>query len=550
MNLWSRIARAFVAACFAAALCYEAIAFFQFPRDLSAKSTFAFEALILVSAAVVTLLPARPLPVSRRLALGAFIFAFTALVPFAFSQSAFGTHDIQSLLITARENRLGEMATVGFGSFRGRIAEQGLALLLAITGAIALARRVRWTTPILYLLAAGLLLVNPVSAYLFRLLVPNPAYARLLPERTILPPDITARPARPMNLVIVYMESIERTYRDIPETAAAFAPLARIEDRAVSARNIAQLDETGFTAGGLVATQCGVPLYPRGVFHVRTKSRATADAKVDFADFLEPVTCLGDILAADGYTGSYMNGSDLEVFSKGEFFRSHGYTRFFGRGTDPAYAADPRMNLWGLNDEVLFEAARKELATLARGDKPFVLSLLTVSTHGPDALLDDSCTFPVTEHSGLPAAINCTGLEIETLIDEVTRLGIADTTVIAVMSDHLAMKNTLEPEIAAYVDSGGQRRNFVSLIIPGSPGTIIDRPGTMIDVFPTLLDALGYDFSNNRANMGISLLSDAPTLSARMGLDALNASVNGNFHLQSYLWDGTPSFTVGLATAP
>ena len=46
---------------------------------------------------------------------------------------------------------------------------------------------VRWTTPILYLLAAGLVLVNPVSAYIFRLLVPNPAYARLVPERTILP---------------------------------------------------------------------------------------------------------------------------------------------------------------------------------------------------------------------------------------------------------------------------------------------------------------------------------------------------------------------------
>ena len=97
---------------------------------------------------------------------------------------------------------------------------------------------------------------------------------------------------------------------------------------------------------------------------------------------------------------------------------------------------------------------------------------------------------------------------------------------------------------------GGQRGKFVSLMIPGSPGTMIHPPGPMIDVFPTILDALGYDISDNRANMGISLLSDAPTLSARMGLDALNASVNGNFHLQSYLWDGTPSFTVGLATAP
>ena len=350
------VARVLAAGALSSALAYEAIAFFQFPRDLHAYSTYLFGAGILLSALAAAFLPARPAPMGRRLALTLFALAFAALVPFAFSQSAFGTHDIESLLITARENRLGEMAAVGFGSFKGRIAEQVLALVLAVLGAAGFLSRVRGSSPVIVAIGAGLALLNPLTAYAYRLIVPNPAYASLPPEHTIRAPVITGRPNKPLNLVVVYLESIEGDYRDMPETAAAFAPLAQIEDRALSARAVGQLIETGFTAGGLTATQCGVPLYPRGVFHVRVKSRTTPTAAADFSDFLSHVTCLGDILTADGYVASYMNGSDLEVFSKGELFRTHGYTRLFGRSTNPAYDADPRQNLWGLNDEFCPEA--------------------------------------------------------------------------------------------------------------------------------------------------------------------------------------------------
>lgn len=539
MTLHVRLVRGLLAGILSASLSYIAISFFRFPRDLQAPSTPIFATVIVATAALVCLVPGPSGTRFRTRTLTLFTIAATALMPFAFSQSAFGTHDVPSLLITLRENRAPEILSVGLGSFAGRLAEHALALVAAILAAVALSRQVRWAVPVLAVAAVVMLAINPVTAYLFRLVVPNPAFALIEPTRDVLAPSIIARPSVQKNLIVIYLESIERTYRDIPATADAFAPLARLEDAGFSARNIQQLAETGFAAGGMTATQCGVPLYPRGVFHVAVKNRHATGKEADFSDFLTGVQCLGDVLTGDGYVGSYMNGSALDVFSKGELFRAHGYTRLFGDEEAGALAHEVRRNIWGLNDEVLFEQAGDEVARLAAGGKPFVLSLLTISTHGPDALLDEGCAYPVTDDSGMPAAINCTGRLVAGLVDRVRALGLADKTVIAVMSDHLAMKNTLAPQIEAFEAAGGARRNLFVLIGAGQAG-VSTRAATMIDIYPTLLEALGYRLQDGRANLGVSLFAPAPNLTERLGLAQLNAAIEGNYHLQEFLWDGAP----------
>jgi phosphoglycerol transferase len=534
----ARLVRGFFAGLLSASLSYIAISLFRFPRDLQAPSTVVFAMVIIGVAGLAGLAPPRTGPARyARRAAALFIIACATLIPFAFSQSAFGTHDLQSLLITLRENRAGEMLTVGLGSFAGRLAEHAAALLVASVAALYLARRMRGGRALLTGAALALIAVNPVTAYLFRLIVPNPAFALIEPRRDILPPVILARPAQKKNLIVIYLESIERTYRDIPATADAFRPLAQLEDQGFSARNIQQLAETGFTAGGLTATQCGVPLYPRGVFHVAVKNRHNTGKEADFSDFLTGVECLGDRLAADGYVASYMNGSALDVFSKGELFEAHGYTRLFGDSEVGALARETRRNIWGLNDEVLFEKASAEIGALVATGRPFVLSMLTISTHGPDAMLDESCQYPVTSDSGLPAAIHCTGTLVSQLVATLKQRGLADTTIVAVMSDHLAMKNTLAPEIDGYTAAGGERRNLFLLLGAGRTG-VSTRPATMIDIYPTLLEALGYRLEGGRANMGVSLFAADQNLTERLGLGALNEAVQGNYRLQEYLWDG------------
>ncbi|MFN0115876.1 MAG: sulfatase-like hydrolase/transferase [Paracoccaceae bacterium] len=521
---------------FAGALAYAIVCFFHLPRNPMMAPTIWIALAIPVFVFLAVIAPKGRSPVFRRIALAAFGLTVVTTLPFSFTEAAFSTRDVNAVLMTARENRLGEMASIGLSSFRVELIAHLAALAALLLGACVLTRSVRHAVPALAVISAVILWYSPVTRFAYRQLVPNPAFALIDPQRDVRTPIIVARPIERKNLVIVYLESIEKTYGDMPATHDAFAPFLRIEQAGLSANGVGQLFGTGFTIAGQVASQCGVPLYSRGVFHTRSKARGAFDNGIDFSDFLTGTTCLGDVLTNDGYIASYMNGSDLEVFSKGDFFSAHGYSRLFGRESLPNLASESRTNLWGLNDEVLFEQAKIELAWLGRSGQPFVLSLLTLSTHGPGAMPDRSCAYPVGELGELPAAIRCTGDNVEDLIAEVARLGLSKNTVIAVMSDHLAMKNGLSGEIRDFVAGGGTRRDYFVLLGSELSGAI-DKPATTVDIYPTLLEALGYRLADGRANMGVSLLSDGPTMRQSMGLGTLNAALDGNTRLQEYLWE-------------
>jgi phosphoglycerol transferase len=186
---------------------------------------------------------------------------------------------------------------------------------------------------------------------------------------------------------------------------------------------------------------------------------------------------------------------------------------------------------------LLFEIVKDELATLSEQKQPFLLSMLTLSTHGPDAYLASDCPDISETESRIPDAIRCTGDNVQSIINEVNRLGIQDETIIFVMNDHLAMTNTLKPQLDKVVRNGAARNDFVAIIGAGDAYRS-DKAGTMLDVYPTILEALGYKLADHHANMGVSLLSDKPTLSMTIGLDQLAEAVGGNHKLQNFLWFG------------
>ncbi|NJM84308.1 MAG: sulfatase-like hydrolase/transferase [Tabrizicola sp.] len=459
-------------------------------------------------------------------------FATLLIVPFIFVNDAFGTKDMGSIMITVQENEAGRALAVGLDGF-GKDIGWHLSIILIVCSAVYVLSR---TLPMFRFAAwamVGLFLVsNPVSVAAMRMIVPNGAHALIAPEVDVHPPVITGRPTEQKNLIFVYMESIERTYRDMPVTAASFQPLAKIEDRGLSFTGLGQIAGTHFTAGGLVASQCGVPLLPKGVFNVRKKLREGVDLDLGFENFLGGIECLGDILVDDGYNASYMNGSELSIFAKGDLFKTHKYQRMFGRDSLANPAAEPRQNIWGMDDDYIFEKAKAEIAYLAAQDKPFLFSMLTIATHGPDAFVDAKCSYPAVGGSMIPAAIQCTGDHVQALIDEVDRLGLADDTVIIVLSDHLAMKNTLDPSFDAHT---GDRRNYFTVLGAGHQGQI-SKLGTTMDIYPTVLELLGYELVGRRANMGMSLISTNPTMAQRLSLKQLSKAVDGNSTLQKRLW--------------
>jgi phosphoglycerol transferase len=238
--------------------------------------------------------------------------------------------------------------------------------------------------------------------------------------------------------------------------------------------------------------------------------------------------------------GTYLNGSDVEIFSIGDFMRSHGYGKVVGLKSRRDEHKVPGQNSWGVPDATLFAEAKAELARLASGKKPFFLSLLTASTHGPNGYPEPGFSYtppvlPAVKDSFLPAAIRCTIDQTLDFVDEVERLGIANKTVIVITNDHLAMPNTLWKELRQIED-----RRAGLLVIKGGTsapaGAVCDRPATHLDTFPTILEAMGYRLRDGRANLGVSLLSGQPTLAETLGYKMLDRALAANKDIKSKVW--------------
>ena len=160
----------------------------------------------------------------------------------------------------------GDVSQYGWGIAAGLVA------LAVVAGGLWRARRWirpgsatparRWDTGIALLVFAALA-IHPVliasAAYALRFsLVAQQVEGFHDPMRD------PAGPENPRNLVILYLESLERTYMDEQRFPGLTPNLAQLEERAVTFTDLGQTDGATFTVGGMVATQCGVPLILTG----------------------------------------------------------------------------------------------------------------------------------------------------------------------------------------------------------------------------------------------------------------------------------------------
>ncbi len=530
----SRILSSGAAFLFSAAIISILINWFRFSKKLTNFPTVGFVVLALVFTAYVAIKPRWRMERTPWLALAMLLLGVIALVPFAFVYDVFGTYDLGSIMITVRDNPPTEMLFVGLGSLSDMIFEYTIIFFVLVLLGFYLSKTVPFFAQFAVLLGAVFVFASPLTKFAYQSVVPNPYHDLVDIPGDLQIPQIVSRPDEQKNIIFMYLESLERTYRDVPETAAAFAPLAQIENAGLSFDNIHQVYGAHFTAAGMLATQCGIPLLPNGIINVFRKTRERTDREVlDFEDFMNHVVCLGDILEQDGYIGSYVNGSDLAVFNKGLMFQSHGHERVFGVNVLDGPREEVYENYWGLNDATVFQYAQDELEYLVSLDRPFTMSMLTLSTHGPDAQLDPGCDYPLVLDSQIPAAIQCTGDHVVRMLEKIDELGIADNTIVVVLSDHLAMRSSISHLLQA---RDQDRRNLVTVLGAGSP-VVVSTEGTMLDVYPTILELMGYEIADSRANMGVSLLSEHSTLAQRVGVTELSKAIKQNTALQDFLWN-------------
>lgn len=349
---------------------------------------------------------------------------------------------------------------------------------------------------------------NPASHDLYRLYAPQPGRAMTTPgagvaSHYINRPKVTRTAEPPANLVYIYAESLEETYFDENLFPGLLPNLKALREQGLVFEDVSQVSNSGWTIAGMVASQCGLPLFMSG----------GGNSLSGMTDFMAGATCMGDILRQQGYFLSYMGGASTQFAGKGNFYRSHGFHKVQGleelqdKQIDSAYQSS-----WGIYDDELFEFAREELAALQQKDSPFGLFLLTLDTHHPRGHLSKSCQGLKYPHQDNPMldAVHCADRILATFIRDIQRQGLTDNTLIVLGSDHLAMKNTAYDQLQQ-----GQRKNLLVMFPPGAEsGKRIPTPASTLDIGATALALMGFELDG--IGLGRNILAQQPTLMAVM----------------------------------
>ncbi len=256
-----------------------------------------------------------------------------------------------------------------------------------------------------------------------------------------------------------------------------------------------QLLGTDYTIAGMVASQCGIPLF----------APFEGNASASMSSFFPQNICLGDILKNSGYENYFMQGANLRFAGKDVFLRSHGFDHLYGSEELKTTVADPAYrNDWGFYDDTVLDETRKKFEELSRAGKRFSLFALTVDTHHPDGFVSRTCKRQGYDIDGKNnksfSAVTCSQEHIAALIEKIKASPYFKNTVIVVSSDHLAMKNSARDELNKL-----DRSNLFFVLRGDKPQQeIIAAKRNSMDNGATVLDILGGD---NFIGLGRSTLS-------------------------------------------
>ncbi len=328
----------------------------------------------------------------------------------------------------------------------------------------------------------------------------------------------------PKNFVVLYLESVERTYLDQSLFPGLMPNLVELEKQALSFTDITEVEEAGWTIAGMVAGQCGIPLTGSG-------------AGVD--EFLPGAVCLGDLLEEQNFDLTFLGGADLDFAGKGTFYETHGFAQVEGRDELMHTLDSPDyLSAWGLFDDSLYAVATDRFDQLAQQEGPYGLVVLTVDTHHPFGYLANACGEESFQDLGnkFLDAVHCADKMAAEFIHHVLNSPDFEDTILVVLSDHMAMPNQVRDQLEQ-----GERRNLLLFFGQDIENGLNGKPGTTLDFAPTLLSLIGA--KTDALGFSRDLRSANPTL--RAGETPLETLISQSRAFLSTLWS-FPSLNNGL----
>lgn len=299
----------------------------------------------------------------------------------------------------------------------------------------------------------------------------------------------------PKNLIFIYVESLEDTYQN-PQLFGhnLLNELSSITIPHISFPKFIQTKGADWTIGGVVASQCGIPLKLLTIFDSNHFGE-------NVRHFLVGAICLSDVLKAKGYYNVFLKGSSLHFAGFNLFLNAHHYDESYGKEEWLKEGfTEQDMIGWGLPDDLLFQQAKLKLNQLMNKKQPFNLTLLTVDLHGLEGQLNKTCYAQGART--FSDVVECTSHEIVDFIKYVENQGWVDKVVIVVIGDHLAMENAVSDKL-----NSSSSRYVFNLILSHPRLQKVRETILHVDLYPTVLHALGIRWSGNKLAMGYSAFS-------------------------------------------
>jgi phosphoglycerol transferase MdoB-like AlkP superfamily enzyme len=202
-------------------------------------------------------------------------------------------------------------------------------------------------------------------------------------------------------------------------------------------------------------------------------------------------------LKKHGYHNTFLYSGDANFDNMRGFMLNNGYDDVYGK---ESFDSDKKSYTWGYNDEDLFDRAFTLIEQ--KKDKPYFLTLLTLSSHEPfDYPKDRVKPYKDAPLKGFANSIKYTDYAIGKFITKLKKKGMMKDTVIAFVADHCSK---------AYSANGVpiDRYKIVAMILSDDfkGGKEYSKIASQIDIAPTLLDIAGV--SDTLPTMGSSVLQN------------------------------------------
>ena len=284
------------------------------------------------------------------------------------------------------------------------------------------------------------------------------------------------------NVIFLYLEQIERTYLDQQLFPDLVPNISSLEEEAITFTDISIPKATNWTVGGMAASQCGVPLFT---------PIASQNSMSGVDKFMPLAKCAGDILNDAGYELHYMGGADTEFGGKGKFYATHGFSSIEGwKELRPKLENPNYRSPWGVYDDELLDLVLARAQSLNTDEKPFGLFALTLDTHHPNGYLSKSCSNKIYQdgQNRILNAVHCVDSLVGNFVRKFKNSSLYDSTILVVLSDHLALKNT-----ATDLLNKGDRKNLFLIFGKGLIPSSFDQEGSLFDIGPTALGFVGTD---------------------------------------------------------